>query len=132
MLFNLPLISITDREDVASEDLDATCDRTVEPDDGSQQNRFTRAGRADDTEDFAAEHFEVEAVVDGLVTEPVYKVLHAYDRLVRLIGHGQICKAEKKIENPASITITRKIASTTDNVVSRPTLSALPDTWNPS
>ena len=39
---------------------------------------------------------------------------------------------EKKIENIASATITMKIDTTTDLVVWRPTLSALPPTLSPS
>jgi len=40
--------------------------------------------------------------------------------------------AEKKIENTASMTMTRKIETTTERVVCRPTLSALPWTFRPS
>src|SRR5579862_5154206 len=45
---------------------------------------------------------------------------------------AQIFKTENRIENAASATMTRKIDSTTDCVVNRPTLSALPVTLNPS
>ena len=82
MPFNLPLISIIDRENVVPENLDAARNRTVEPDDSSQEHRFTGPGCADDAEDFATEHFEVEAVVNGLATKPVDKAMHAYDWLV--------------------------------------------------
>jgi hypothetical protein len=40
--------------------------------------------------------------------------------------------AEKKIENIASMTMTRKIDMTTARVVCRPTLSALPRTFSSS
>ena len=72
--------------------------------------------------------FGSETVHDGLDAEPVDEPAHADDRLSRLDRHVQICNAEKKIENTASVTITRKIASTTDVVVRRPTLSALRST----
>ncbi len=39
---------------------------------------------------------------------------------------------ENRIEKSASSTITRNIPTTTDRVVSRPTLSALPLTFRPS
>src|SRR5262249_52759333 len=126
--FDLPLISITDRENVAPEDFHAARGRTVEPDDGSQQDRLTGSRSADDTENFTADHVEVEAVMDDLGAEPINEAAHSDDRLPRLIRHRQICREEKKMENTASVTITRKIASTTDNVVKRPTLSALPAT----
>ncbi len=51
---------------------------------------------------------------------------------VRLARHDQIPNSENMTENAASATITRKIDSTTDWVVRRPTLSALPATLNPS
>src|SRR3974377_1462950 len=105
MFFNLPLISITDRENVAPEDLDAAAARTVKPDNCPQEYRFTRPGGADDAEDFATEHLEVEAVVDSLATEPVDKVSHANDRLGPQIRQRQICKGEKKIGTPPAIRI---------------------------
>ena len=89
---------------------------------------FFTWGPADDTENLATEDVEIETVVDRVGTEPGDKAAHTDDRLARIIRHVQICKAEKKIEKPASVTITRNIASTTDKVVSRPTLSALPVT----
>src|SRR6266446_7862066 len=127
-LLDLPSIDITVRRYLVPENFDAARDRPVEPDDGAQQNRFSRSGRSDDTENLATEDVEIETVVDCFGAEPGDKAAHADDRLARIIRHAQICKAEKKIENPASVTITRKIASTTDNVVRRPTLSALPVT----
>ena len=125
VLFDLPLIVITHRQSIVSENLDIARNRSVEADNGSQQHRFPRPGPADDAENFAAEHVEVETVVDCFGSEPVDESTHADDRLARVIWHDQMCNEEKKIENPASVTITRKIASTTDSVVSRPTLSAL-------
>ena len=110
------------------ENFDAPGDRPVEPDDGAQQHRFARSGRTDDTQNLATEDVEIETVVDCVGAEPGNKAAHTDYRLARIIRHAQICKVEKKIENPASVTITRKIASTTDKVVSRPTLSALPAT----
>src|SRR5262245_15416512 len=100
----------------------------VESDNGAQQDGFSRSGCPNDAEDLSPEHVEIETVVDSVCAEPVDEAAHADNRLARVIRHAQICKAEKKIENPASMTITRKIASTTDKVVRRPTLSALPVT----
>ena len=45
---------------------------------------------------------------------------------------AQYPRLANRIENSASSTITRKIDSTTDLVVRRPTLSALPTTFSPS
>ncbi len=128
MLLDLALPGIAELHHVLAKDLDVAGGRTVQADDGPQQHRFPGSGGADDTEDLAAEHIEFEAVVDGLVAKPVDKAAHADDRLARRLRHAQICNAEKKIENPASVTMTRKIASTTESVVRRPTLSALPVT----
>ena len=105
-------------------------DWLIEPDDRPQQNRFPAAGPSDNAEDFAAEYIEIESVMYGFASKTVYQAAHADDRLT--IAHGQIFKVEKTTEKMASVTITRKIASTTDNVVNRPTLSALPDTCRPS
>ena len=71
---------------------------------------------------------EVETIMHDLGAEPIDQPAYSNDRFSRLVGHAQIRNAEKKIESPASVTITRKIASTTDNVVRRPTLSELRST----
>src|SRR5213078_3783272 len=99
--------------------------RAVQPDDRSQHHRLAGPRAADDAEHLAAPDIEVDAVVDGLLAEAVDEAAHADHEIVRRIGHRQICSRENRIENIASTTITRKIASTTDNVVRRPTLSAL-------
>src|SRR5439155_17605827 len=113
-LLDLPSLHITVRQYLLPKNFDAARNRPVEPNDGAQQHRFARSGRTDDAENLATEDVEIETVVDGLRAEPGDKAAHTDDRLARIIRHAQISKAEKKIENPASVTITRKIASTTD------------------
>ena len=56
------------------------------------------------------------------VAEPVDEAAHPDHDIVGLCRHVQIRSIENRIENTASATITRKIDSTTDWVVSRPTL----------
>ena len=125
MVFELPPLAVTHPQDIAPEDLDLTPSRAVEADNRAQQDRFPGAGTADDAENFAAKDVEVESVMDGFGAEPVDEPMDADNTVGRMSRHGQIWTMEKKIENAASVTITRKIASTTDNVVRRPTLSAL-------
>ena len=60
-----------------------------------------------------------------LVAKPVDEAAHPDDRFVRMIRHAHIFRIENTIEKAASATMTKKIASTTESVVSRPTLSAL-------
>ena len=75
----------------------------------------------------AALDIQVQPVMDRLRAEPGDQSAHA--------DHGQLLQTptyENRIEKRASSTITRNIPTTTDRVVSRPTLSALPLTFSPS
>ncbi len=130
--FDVAPRGIVHRQEVAAEHLDPAGRRPVEPDDRPQQDRFPTSRPANDAKNLAAEHVEVEAVMDNFGAEPVDEAAHADDGFARMLRHGQIPNTEKSTEKAASVTITRKIDSTTDNVVSRPTLSALRDTWKPS
>ena len=64
----------------------------------------------------------------GFGPEAADKTANTDDRIFRLLAHWKIFSTEKRTEKAASVTITRKIDSTTDSVVRRPTLSALRDT----
>ena len=66
------------------EDLDGPGIRPSEPDDAAQENRFARAGTADDTEHFASQHVEIETVMNRLVAESVDEPADSYDRLAGL------------------------------------------------
>src|SRR3990172_7509114 len=128
---------LTQAADVLPEHGDRAGGGAVEADDRAQQNRLAAARSADDAEDLARLHVEVEAVMHDLSAE---LSAQAPDRDHRLRGfrgcrrHAPtyMPRRENRIENRASKTITRKIDSTTDWVVSRPTLSALPRTRRPS
>src|SRR5260370_29614935 len=120
------------RKKTASKARASSNKRAIYTDTGAQQSDFPRPRPADHAENFAAEDVEIETVMYRLGPKPVDKAAYADDRFARLTRHAQICNAEKKIEKPASVTITRNIASTTESVVRRPTLSALRATWNPS
>ena len=48
----------------------------LQPDDRAQQHRLAAAGAADDAEDLAAPHVEVEAVMHGLRAEAGYQAAH--------------------------------------------------------
>ena len=82
---------------------------------------------------------EVELVVDDVVAELGAHAAQAQHDVPtvtvidELAAFGHYTSASRKmIENTASSTMTQKIDSTTDFVVSWPTLSALPRTWRPS
>ena len=118
---------------VAAQHLDAPRHRPVKPDDGAQQHRLAGARAADDAQHLAAPHIEIETVMDDLRAERVDQTADPDDGVAVRIGcHVQIFSTENTIENAASVTMTKKIDSTTDWVVSRPTLSALRVTLNPS
>jgi ribosomal silencing factor RsfS len=52
--------------------------------------------------------------VDHLFPEGIDEVADADDVIVAVFGHRQIFNIEKMMENAASVTITKKIDSTTD------------------
>src|SRR4029077_7184290 len=103
------------------ENFDLAFRRTVEPDDRAQQHRLSRSGTAHNPDYFAVSDIEIETVMHGLGAKPIDEAPHADNRFRR----AHIFRMEKTIEKAASATMTKKIASTTERVVSRPTLSAL-------
>src|SRR5215472_14203094 len=118
---------------VVAEHFDAARDRAVEPDDRAQHDRLAGTRPTDDTHHLAAPHFEIDTVVDDLWTERIHHIADANDDIIAGgVVHRHTFSTEKTIENAASVTITKKIDSTTDCVVNRPTLSALRVTWRPS
>ena len=74
--------------------------------------------------------------VHKLVAEAVHQPPHLDDNVLLLFGiflrSHQIPSTENMMENAASSTMTRKMPSTTERVVRRPTLAALRSTWKPS
>ena len=131
-------------------DLDLARRRGLEADDRAHQHRFAGARSADDAEDFARPHVEVEMVVDDCVAELVDEAANA-DRIVEVFGPHRVGGGklfgnlfvdffahqfhpidEKKTANIASSTMTRKIAATTAEVVRLPTSSAFWRTCMPS
>ena len=134
---------------VRAEHLDLAGAQRIEADDGAQQHRLAGARAADQPDHLAAEDVEVEMVVDDVVAElgahvaqlehdvpavAMIDELAAFQRLApaarRVRTHT--LASRKMMENTASSTITQKIDSTTERVVSWPTLSALPLTCSPS
>ncbi len=112
--------------EILAQHLDRAAVGLLEPQDGAQQDRLAGPRAADDGDDLAAPHLEIDAVVDRLAAEARDQVAHADDGF----AHRPI--REKKMEKPASKTITRKIDFTTERVVWMPTLSAEPETLRPS
>src|SRR6516162_4917096 len=130
--FEFAQLNVLDRPHIAPEHLDLACRWPVEAHDRPQQHRFAGSGPAYDADNFTSSNIEIEIVMHRLGAEPIDEPAHADDRFARLPRHAQIFRIVKTIEKAASATITKKIDSTTDNVVSRPTLSALRATWKPS
>jgi len=129
---------------VLSQDFDGALGRVVEADDGAQQHGFAGPRSTHKADNLATKYVEIEVVVDDVVaelrahaTQPEHHVaaVAMVDQLSPLVlsvfGH-QTFASRKMIENMASSTMTQKIDSTTERVVSWPTLSALPRTWRPS
>src|SRR5581483_9920337 len=117
--------------------LDAAGNRLVEPDDRAQQHRLARAGAADDAHHLAAPDIEIQMIVHDVIAEGVHQAAHldhhvAPPARLPVAAHAQIPRIENRIEKPASNTMTRKMDSTTERVVSLPTLAALRSTFNPS
>ncbi len=111
----------------------------VQADDGPQQDRLAGTRTTHQTDNLAFEYVKIEIVMDDVVAElradaaqpqrdssPVLMINE-----LSAFGHHTPA-SRKMIENMASSTMTQKIASTTDLVVSWPTLSALPFTCRPS
>ena len=133
---------------IDAQHLDGPLGRVVEADDGAQQHGFAGTRTADQADNLAAEYVEIEIVVDDVVAElrahaaqlehdvaavAVVDQLAAFRLGRRLLGRSALPRlrhhtsaSRKMIENTASRTMTQKIDSTTERVVSWPTLSALP------
>ncbi len=103
--------------------------RLVEADDGSQKDGFAGTRSADNAQHLAAIDVEIDVIMDHMVAEAVHEPSDADDDFVGWsVRHDQIFRIENRIENPASRTMMRKIDSTTERVVSLPTLAALRST----
>ena len=117
---------------VNPENLDASADLGDKADDGARQHRLARAGRTDEAQDFAALHVEIEPVQHLGGAELHRDIANPDNRVLRFRGHRHIPIEAKKIANTPSITMTKKIPFTTDDVVCCPRDSALPCTASPS
>src|SRR3954468_23825866 len=121
------------RIEIDAEYLDAARHLRHQADDGAGQYGFARAGRADEAEDLAALDVEVEPVEHAGFAELHGDVANPDDGVGSwLKRHGYIPIAAKKIANTPSITMTKKMPFTTDEVVCWPSDSALPCTASPS
>ena len=129
---------------VFTEDADFSGVGAEEADHLAHKDGFSGAGAADNADDLALIDGEVEVLVDGVGAEAGEEVAHGDDggllcflsgALVGyLVGHRlghQMFNHAKRMEKMASSKITRKMAWTTERVVSWPTLSALPETRKP-
>ena len=111
---------------IDAEHFDAAADLGNQPDDGARQHRFAGAGRADEAENFAALDIEVEPVEDLGGAELHRDIAHPDDGVGGFDRHRHIPIDAKNIANTPSITITKNIPFTTDDVVCWPSNSALP------
>ena len=119
-----------------AEDLDRSRPRAaIRPTIVRSSTDLPAPGTADDAEHLAAADIEVEVVVKCVAAESQLTAADP-DRRTSPSSVGPVSDAadmrDDRIENAASSTITRKINSTTERVVSRPTLSALRVTCRPS
>src|SRR6185295_2268625 len=112
--------------------LDASTELRHEADDGPRQHRFSGARGADKSQNLAALDVEVEPVEHPRLAELHGNVANPDDGVGNLARHGHIPIDAKKMANTPSITITKKIPFTTEDVVCWPSDSALPCTANPS
>ena len=118
------------RVEVVAEHFDPAARRVLQPDDRTQQHGFAGPGTADHRQYLAADHIEIDVVMQDVPADARDQALDA-DGDVR-VGHGAHRPSlEKTTENTASAVMTRKIDSTTACVVCRPTLEALRSAWNP-
>ena len=83
-------------------------------------------------QDFAALHVEIESVQNLGGAELHRDIAHPDDGILHVRRHHHIPIEAKKIANTPSITMTKKIPFTTDEVVCWPSDSALPCTASPS
>src|SRR2546429_834650 len=122
----------TRRIEIDAEHLDVSTELGHETDDGARQHRFSGARRADEPKDFAALDVEVEPVEHPCLAELHGDVANPDDGVGNFARHGHIPIDAKKMANTPSITITKKIPFTTEDVVCWPSDSALPCTASPS
>src|SRR6478735_7847192 len=120
------------RVEIDAEHLDPSGDLRHQADDSPRQYRFARTGRADKSQDLAALDVEIEPVEHPGLAKLDRNVADADDGVGNLVRHGHIPIDAKKMANTPSITITKKIPFTTEDVVCCPSDSALPWTASPS
>src|SRR5882672_4272017 len=118
--------------EIDAEHLDAAGDLGHQADDGARQHRLARTRRADEAEDLAALDVEIEPVENPRRAELHRDVANPDDGVGNFAGHGHIPIDAKKMANTPSMTMTKKIPFTTDDVVCCPSDSALPCTARPS
>src|SRR6266853_1894590 len=118
--------------EIDPEHLDTAADLGNEADDGAGQHRLAGSGRTDEAQDLAALHVEIEPVQNLGGAEPYRDVAHPDDGVGNFRRHRHIPIEAKKIANTPSITMTKKIPCTTEEVVCCPSDSALPSTARPS
>src|SRR3981081_1059328 len=98
------------RVEIDAEHLDAAGDLWHQADDGAGQHRLAGAGRADEAQNLAAPHIEVEPVENARRAELHGDVADPDDGVgCRLQRHGHIPIEAKKIANTPSMTMTKKI-----------------------
>src|SRR5215207_4531223 len=122
----------TRRVEIDTEYLDAAADLRHQADDGARQHRFSGARGPDKSQNLAALDVEVEPVEHPRLAELHGDVANPDDGVGNLASHGHIPIDAKKMANTPSITITKKIPFTTEDVVCWPSDSALPCTASPS
>ena len=118
--------------EIDAENLDAAAGLGHEPDDGARQHRLAGAGRTDEAEDFAALDVEIEAIQHLGGAELHRDIANPDDGVGYFRRHRHIPIEAKKIANTPSMTMTKKMPFTTDEVVCWPSDSALPCTASPS
>ena len=116
------------------EHLDGAGPLRHQTEDGPGQDRLALPRSADEAQDLAAIHVEIEALHDRALAEADFEVADADDRFAsfvagggrRVSSIGQYLIAAKNMANSPSSTMTMKIAFTTDDVTCRPSDSAEP------
>ena len=126
---------------ILAEDVDSSCGGGFQADNRAHQHRLARARPADDAEDLAPPHAEVEIVMHDEIAELGAQALdvdHVIGRTIRPIvrmlmicGKGQKSISRKNMAKNASMTITRNRDWTTESVVRWPRDSELPSTCMP-
>src|SRR5690606_691225 len=80
------------RARVRAQYLDAAVGRPLQPEDAAHQHRLAGARAAHDADALPAAHVEVEAVVDGLGSEPVDQPADADGRLAAIRVRGLVAR----------------------------------------